>query len=743
MLAVGSLAAAAWAAPAAAAPLDPAGAPDIQAAAQYLTAQLVDGTHYDPSGFGPDFGVTIDGALALAATGVADTELAAITDWVAANQGAYTFIGAGPGLEPYISGGEIAKVALLAQATGNDPRNFGGVDLLGELATLICADTQPIRQSACDGAGNYAGATSTFKQALGVIAQLRAGDDAAAPIAHLSSLQNADGGWPSLIPSAGGLSEVDSTAMAAMALDLAAGPDAAAAVEQALEWIAGSQQANGSFPGASGDSTNTTGLAIQALRLEATAYTEEILAAEAFLAAHQNADGGFDVNAADEGSELRASAQSLSGAAGVPFGSLLRSLPALAAGDDAAQFLVEQLVDGQYLRTFYEVEGEEFSFADQGLTADGVFALLAHGGYQPQVAAMTAWLETQVAAYADPTPTITPDTNPAFVGPYSGALAKLALVALSTGADPHAFGGFDLLGILADRICTGQDAAGTCTAAGDFHQAFSSISQSLGVLALQASPDDADHLAIDSAPVVRLSQLQCADGGFSSQLIAPGASCTSDVDATGFAVQALASVPGTDGWLGAAQEYLQAQQSAAGTFGGASGLNPDSTAQAAIALQVLTQSLYAPTSPSSAPALTPPIHAWQSALAGLLTFADAGNGFGVPDASPSNRIRSTTQAVLAARFRTLADLASAPPARTEPPVTPAPTTPPAAPAPTESAPTESEAPAPVPAAGPAAPATLAATGPEHASTLAAWGLALLGAGLAAVALARPAAPRRH
>ena len=155
---------------------------------------------------------------------------------------------------------------------------------------------------------------STFSQAFGVIAALRAGDatGAAAPVAFLEGLQNAAGAWPSFIPSTGD-SDVDSTAIAAMALALLPGDaNATAAVTKALAWIASRQSPTGGFPGVDVDSTNSSALAIQALTLGGPQYAAEIAKATAFLAARQNADGGFDISATGQpGSDARASAQAV------------------------------------------------------------------------------------------------------------------------------------------------------------------------------------------------------------------------------------------------------------------------------------------------------------------------------------------------------------------------------------------------------------------------------------------------
>ena len=590
--------------------------------------------------------MTIDVGLALAATGSHDDVLGKIVDYVATHQNDYTFL-TGP-YAAYASGGYAGKVALLAEVAGRDPRHFGGVDLVAGIDRLVC--TKANSAKGCVAKGNYAWTSSVFAQALGVLGQLRAGDTAGAARAatYLQGLQRGSGGFPSLIPSSGSTPDTDSTAMAAMALALVPGSAARTAVAKALTWLAGRQAKDGGFPGASGDSTNSAALAIQALHLDAETYGRQISRARSFLGAVQNSDGGFDLAAGVDGSDLRASAQAVGGAVGLPYASLLDHLAAKAAATRGADYLVGQLVGGDHFTTTFDGT----TYDDQGLTADGVFALVAAGGHSTAVSAMARYLEGQVDTYAD--------TSGAFGGPYSGSLAKLALVAEATGGDPHAFGGADLLGILKATVCTKATSGSACTARGDFVSAFSGVSQALGVLALQASPSAADHLTATSAPVVRLHQLQCADGGFSSTLIAPGAGCTSEVDTTGYAVQALAAVPGTDAWLGRAQQYLQREQRASGLYPGAAGNNSNSTAFAAQALQTLVTALVSATVDPPGPKTTTPIVAWQSALRGLVGLSVSSGGFRLLAGDPGADLRASTQAVAAAGQVTLLAVSGAP-----------------------------------------------------------------------------------
>ncbi|MFK0194384.1 prenyltransferase/squalene oxidase repeat-containing protein [Kitasatospora sp. NPDC090308] len=311
----------------------PGRTPDLAKGGAYLTdpVRLLDGHYYEAfpdSGFA-DFGLTVDAAYALAATGTDDAALRRIVDFLD-RQGKdgsertvndWTAVGT-----EYVGGGSVGKEALLAEIVGRDPRAFGGHDLIAALDQAVCdhADTD----NGCAAQGNYLWATSVFSQSLGILAQLRADDTehAAAPVAYLKGLQAADGSWPSLIPASGD-SDVDSTAMAVMALALVPGEEAARAVDRGLAWLAAQQLPDGGFPGAAGDSTNSAALAAQGLTLRQSAYAERIARAVEFLAAEQNADGGFNVaSTGQQGSDVRASTQALGGATGLSFGTLHRDL---------------------------------------------------------------------------------------------------------------------------------------------------------------------------------------------------------------------------------------------------------------------------------------------------------------------------------------------------------------------------------------------------------------------------------
>jgi hypothetical protein len=306
--------------------------PNLVKGSAYLVApaNLIGGHYYQSFPPYADFGLTIDGAFALAATGDEDRALRDIVAFLenGGKDGAGDTVNYWTGIgTPSASGGAIGKEALLAEIVGDNPRNFGGYNLISALDSTICGHATKGADSRCAATGSYAYATSVFDQALGVMAQLRAGQvtRAAQPITYLEHLQNADGSFPSLIPGTG--KDVDSTAIAVMALALVRGATAAARVTSGVAWIAGQQEHNGGFPGTGGESVNSAGLAIQAMTLEADRYQSRIDAALAFLASEQNGNGGFNADAGGQpGSNLRASTQAVGGAVGLSFGTLRRDL---------------------------------------------------------------------------------------------------------------------------------------------------------------------------------------------------------------------------------------------------------------------------------------------------------------------------------------------------------------------------------------------------------------------------------
>lgn len=541
--------------------------------ASYLVKLLVDGDHYEP--FGPGFadkGLTIDGLFALAATSGHAASVAKIAAFTAKNGADYSFVND----NTYFTGGAVAKVALAAEVAGQDPRKFGGVDYIAALTSHECK----AKSVDCYKIGAYRGVSALFGQALALLALTRAEvAPSTAAVKALLWLACPAGGFTSMTTKcttdAG--ADPDSTALAVMALQAVGGHSAE--VGKALTSLDHTQNTDGSWDSATKHSTNSTGLAIQALNLDAGTYSSQISKARTYVADRQNKDGGITTSNDPDypDSDVRASTQAIGGYVGTSFATLVAKPDAstpptqpaatqptakTAAAHAGAKYLVTQLNKGDHV--------ESAGFVDYGLTSDIAIALLADGTQDAKLIKVIAYLKKHVDDYAD--------VSGAFGGPFSGSLAKLAIVAELSNGNPHSFGGVDLLKQITTHVCTAAIAGdfSPCTAAGDVYNAFSGISQALAVLALQRG-----HAGLTAtSPVVqRLIGLQCADGGFSSEL-PPSTPCKSDVDTTGFALQSLSLAPGTSTAFSKAEAFLVKSQAKSGAFSGVAGVSSNSTALA-------------------------------------------------------------------------------------------------------------------------------------------------------------------
>jgi prenyltransferase beta subunit len=151
-------------------------------------------------------------------------------------------------------GGEMGKLVLAAVASGEDPRNFGGYDLVFSL-------TQHISPT-----GEF-GTQITFRNALGILA-LAAAEETVPPTTTqwLKDQQLPDGGWGwgSGLPA-----ETDASAMAIQALIAADEPLTATSIVSALNFLHTAQSDDAGFtysPAWGNDSNaNSTAYALQAL----------------------------------------------------------------------------------------------------------------------------------------------------------------------------------------------------------------------------------------------------------------------------------------------------------------------------------------------------------------------------------------------------------------------------------------------------------------------------------------------
>lgn len=229
-------------------------------------------------------------------------------------------------------------------------------------------------------------------------------------------------------------------------------------------------------------------------------------------------------------------------------------------GDAAAGWLARQMVDGER----FEAVFDGVAYPDQGLTVDAVFAFAATGTADGHAARALTWLAS-------------PGITSGYIGDgtesYAGATAKLSLAVQVRGGDPSHFGGFDLETRLR-ALETGSGRFADQSAFGDYSNGFS---QSLAVLTLDRTTGGAPATAVDF-----LASSRCADGGY--PLLFAQTTCTSDVDVTAVAVQALIAA---GRWSDAAAGlcWLVSVQSANGSFSALGVENANSTGLAAQALQ--------------------------------------------------------------------------------------------------------------------------------------------------------------
>ncbi|GLZ80598.1 hypothetical protein Afil01_54050 [Actinorhabdospora filicis] len=236
------------------------------------------------------------------------------------------------------------------------------------------------------------------------------------------------------------------------------------------------------------------------------------------------------------------------------------SHPTSDRGDAASGWLARQMTGGDHFETVFDGT----AYPDQGLTIDAVFAFAATGEAGDYAARALTWLAK-------------PEISSGYIGDgttesYAGATAKLALAVQVRGQNPKNFAGLDLIARLrALETPTGRFSDKSQW--GDYSNAFT---QSLALLTL-----DRTHNGPSAASVSFLAGTRCADGGYPLLFAQP--TCTSDVDSTAMAVQALIAV---GRWQDAAPglNWLVSVQGADGGFAAYGVENANSTGLAAQAL---------------------------------------------------------------------------------------------------------------------------------------------------------------
>lgn len=305
-------------------PATPPATEPVEVAAGWLARQLVDGDHFEGVFDGrafPDQGLTLDAGFAFTAAGVARDRVDAAAAWLARPEVISNYLYYNDP-EKASFAGPHAKLALFAQVIGEDPEDFGGVDLLAGLTALKSASGRFSDRS------EFGDLSNGFSQAFAVLALDRAGGAPADAVDYLVGGRCADGGFPLVLEADTCESHVDATAMAAQAL-LATGRAADAA--GALDWLVSAQRPGGGFrdEDAAEGNANSTGLAAQALL--AGGRTSAADRAVAFLRSLQVGCGGpeaqrgaiaFDRTGFAASNATRATSQGVLGLVGVGFAEL-------------------------------------------------------------------------------------------------------------------------------------------------------------------------------------------------------------------------------------------------------------------------------------------------------------------------------------------------------------------------------------------------------------------------------------
>lgn len=257
------------------------------------------------SGFaaGSDFGTTVEVILA----GVAAGE--DVSTWVASSGKTpldYVMSQVAAGKASDV--GDLSKAAFVAVATGQNPRSFGGVDLVSRMSAQQNLAT-----------GQYG--DTLFKHAYVVLALHNAGAPVPeSAVTAMTAQFTDDGAWALFGGTTPGIADTNTTALVMQALVAVGQPDAAAG---AIPYLQRMQNADGGFPyqkpsawGTDSDA-NSTAVVLQALKALGTTLTS------------------FASSGTDPVGALLALADSTSGAyfwqAAVPYANMLATAQAVQA----------------------------------------------------------------------------------------------------------------------------------------------------------------------------------------------------------------------------------------------------------------------------------------------------------------------------------------------------------------------------------------------------------------------------
>ena len=484
-----------------------------------------------------------------------------------------------------------ARLLLAVAAAGGDPRDFAGLDLAAMLESFRSPNGRY-------GSGPMDGITA---QAWALLA-LKAADQPIpdAAVSWLRAQQNSDGGWPEL---PGQLSNAEDTSWALQALAATGVAASDPAMMKGLAFLRTQQVGDAGFrrlQAAPSSETASTGLAL----LGVTAGGGSLLDAawqrsgqsplEALLQL-QRPDGGFVPRPGESEASVNATAYGVLGLIGRPLPFRGRRL-AVRRGLD-------------WLRTQQRADG---SFGGGTVTADAVRAI-ALAGENPDGPAWTVGGTSALAALARQVSTLPALTNDA------GVVGKLLRAVAAAGADPHDFGGVDLVARLGELY---DPATG-------WYHAGSAFKHALALEGLAAVGEPVPFTATQA-----LLAEQRADGGWGW----PIGGDRSDNDTTGRVMCALArsGVSLTHPAFVSATQYLEAKQLPDAGWGGFMEGSPSNSNSIALVMEGLLSVELDPRRPPFA-RLTA-----QGMLAtppdALLRFQEPSGAFVYTEAQPESRL---------------------------------------------------------------------------------------------------------
>lgn len=266
-----------------------------------LTQQQADGGWSDGFSEGTSPGSTADVILALATVGV-DVSAVISADGNTPLDYLETYLNQN---DLSTNAGLLSKFTIALVAAGQDPFNFGGFDLVGQILDLQNGDGG----FALDMGDEF----STFNHCLAMLGLYNAGADVPeSAVAALTAMQSGDGGWEF---AAGLGTDSNTTAICVQALIVIDSDEARISAEAGLNYLLSIQNEDSGFPyqnpsefGTDSDATSTALVAQAFIAFGAPANDWNAVAAFNLLLAFRNDSGSFSNSFTFPGDNIYATA---------------------------------------------------------------------------------------------------------------------------------------------------------------------------------------------------------------------------------------------------------------------------------------------------------------------------------------------------------------------------------------------------------------------------------------------------